>query len=264
MAVLRKIKKVKPTKRYLITKQRTLKKHWRSLPREEKTELKRLVKILATIFFTLVVIYYLGINVLTKAGWFWGIFRGKSGEFFQKDTVAPPPPYLTPLPLYTNKDQVKIEGFAEAGAEITLFINGTENAKTVAEKGGQFSFPSVSLKEGENEISALAKDGAGNESLKSSVLKIILDKKPPELSVNKPEEGQVFTGENNRIEVAGKTEPGATVKINNHQASVLADGSFDFTFIANSEGEIKITVVATDRAGNETKAQIAVTYSSTP
>lgn len=258
MAVL---KKVKPTKRYLITKQRTLKRRWRGLPKEEKTELRRLVKILTITFLTLAVLYYIGINVLTNVGGFWAVLRGKSGEFSQKDTIAPPPPYLSPIPLYTKNEKIEIEGYAEAGAEVTLLVNGSEVGKTVAEKGGQFSFSSVALKEGENKIAAIATDGAGNESLKSSILKVILDKQPPKLTVTKPKEGQKFSGEDDKkITIAGKTEPGATVKINNNQATLLDDGSFNFTFIANNEGEIKLTIAVIDQAGNETKKEITVSY----
>jgi len=262
MAVLKKAKReVKPTKRYLITKQRTLKKRWRGLPKEEKTEFKRLVKILAVFFLALVVLYYVGINLLASVGGFWASLRGRGGEFSQQDKLAPPPPSLSPVPLYTKEEGIKIEGYAEAGAEVTLFVNRKEAGKTVAEKGGQFSFSSVTLREGENKITAIAKDGAGNESLKSATLKVILDKEPPELTVNKPKEGQQFSGEKNKIKIVGKTERGATVKVNKHQATVLADGSFSLTLIASNEGEIKLTVVATDRAGNETTREIAVIYS---
>lgn len=262
MAVRKKTKRVKPTKRYLITKRRALKKRWRGLPKEEKTELKQLVKILATIFVTLGVLYYIGINLLTNIGGFWAVLKGRSGEFFQKDTIAPPPPFLSPLPLYVNKEKVNIEGYAVAGTEVTLLINGNEAGKTVAEKGGQFSFPAVTLKEGENKITAIAKDGAGNESLESSALKIILDKEPPKLTVNKPKEGQKFSGKNNKIEVAGKTEPRATVKVNNSQATVFGDGTFSHAFTATADGEINLLIVATDRAGNETKRGITVVYAA--
>ena len=263
MVVLKKARrKVKPTKRYLITKQRTLKKRWRGLPKEEKTELRRLVKILTITFLTLAVLYYVLINVLTNVGGFWAVLRGKSGELFKQDTVAPSPPNLSPIPLYTKDAEIKIEGYAEAGTEVVLHVNENEAGETVAEKGGQFTFSSVTLKNGENKISAIAKDGAGNESLKSSILKVILDKEPPELAITKPKAGQQFSGDNNKITVVGKTEPGATVKINNNQANVLGDGSFSFTFIASNEGEIKSTITATDRAGNETAKEITVTYSA--
>lgn len=255
-------RKVKPTKRYLITKQRALKRRWRSLPKEEKTELRRLVKILGALFLTLVVLYYVGINLLTNIGGFWAVLRGRSGEFFQKDTIAPPPPYLTPLPLYTKEEKVKVEGYAEAGAEVILFVNDGEVGKTVAEKGGQFTFSLITLSDGENKITAIAKDGAGNESLTSSALKVILDKKPPELAVSEPKGGQQFSGENNKIKISGKTEPGVIVKVNDLQATVLADGVFNLTIIAANEGEIKLLIIATDRAGNETKEEITVTYST--
>ncbi len=253
-------KRAKPTKKYLITKQRALKKRWRGLPKEEKSEFRRLVKILAAIFFALAILYYIGINLLTNIGSFWTSFRGRGGDLFYKDTLAPPPPSLSPLSLYTNKETVKIKGYAEAGAEVILFVNKIQKGTTVAEKGGNFSFPSVNLKEGENQITAVAKDAAGNESLTSSVLKIIFDQEPPELIIKSPKEGQNFSGENNKVRVRGKTEPGATVKVNKHQATVLGDGTFSFTFIAEDEGQITLTITAVDRAGNKTTEELTVNY----
>jgi hypothetical protein len=257
-----KLKKAKPTKRYLITKHRDLKKHWRGMPKDEKSEFKRLLLILAIIFVTLAVLYYVGVNLLTNIGGFWSTLRGEGGELFKTDAVAPPPPYLSPLPLYTNSDTTTVEGYAEAGAEVTLFVNGGEVGKTIAEKGGQFSFASIGLNEGENTITATAKDGSGNESLESSTLNIVLDKTPPELIVQQPSEGQSFSGEDNRITVSGSTESGAVVKVNDSQISVLADGSFSTNIVASTEGNIKIVVVATDRAGNESKVELTVSYSA--
>jgi len=261
-AKLLKLKKVRPTKRYLVTQQRALKRRWRGVPEEEKSELKRLIVILAAILLTLAALYYVGINLLTNIGGFWATLRGQGNELFHADTIAPPPPYLSPLPLYSNNEVITIGGYAEAGAEVTLFVNEAEVGKTIAEKGGQFTFSAVTLNIGENTITATAKDGAGNESTRSSILRTIIDKEPPELVINQPSDGQQFSGEDNKITIAGTTESGATVKINGSQASVLADGSFNFTVIANQEGTITLTITATDRAGNETKTEIHVDYSA--
>ncbi|MDP1710634.1 MAG: Ig-like domain-containing protein, partial [candidate division WWE3 bacterium] len=59
----------------------------------------------------------------------------------------------------------------------------------------------------------------------------------------------------------GKTESGATVRVNEIQAAILADGTFKATLTASTAGEINITIVATDKAGNEKKVELKVTYS---
>src|SRR3989304_5147426 len=101
---------------------------------------------------------------------------------------------------------------------------------------------------------------ASNISQKSAELIVTLDKKPPTLTITKPKDGQAFSGTDTQIHVEGKTEAGTTVKVNEIQATVLADGIFKSTLVAK-EGDNKITVVATDKAGNEKKVELSITYS---
>lgn len=69
---------------------------------------------------------------------------------------------------------------------------------------------------------------------------------PPELSLQTPVEGQLV--ENREIIVSGKTDPEATVKVNNQ--TVLVDDKGDFTIeLEISEKTSEIEVVATARSG---------------
>lgn len=249
------------SKRYLIGKQRTLQKGWKSISKEEKNELARLFQILAAIAVTIFLIYYAGISGLAQLAGFWSIFTGKSGGT-QSDTIASPPPTFAPVPPYTRSAKADLSGYAEPASEITLLINDVEFEKTITEAGGTFFFSNVALSEGRNIITATAKDRAGNTSSKSAELIVTLDRKPPELVVSKPSSGQKFVGEQKQIEVEGTSELGVTVKVNDIQATMLADGSFKATLLAGGPGEIKITVVATDKAGNENKVELSVTYSA--
>ncbi len=206
-------------------------------------------------------LYYVGINGLTYIGNFWTLLTGNREET-QGDTTAPPPPTFSPLPSYTKVTKISISGFAEPASEVNLLIDGEETAKSIAEVGGTFNFADITLPtEGKNTITATSTDRAGNTSQKSAELIITLDKKPPEVTVSSPKDGQKFTGEDKQIRIEGKTEPGATVRVNEIQAPVLADGSFRTTITAAAPGEIKITVVVIDKAGNEKKVELAVTYS---
>ena len=209
-------------------------------------------------------LYFLGIRGLTYIGGFWNVFTGEK-DTTSGDTDAPFTPTFAPRPSYTKTEKISVSGFAEPASKVTLFINGVENGSTVAEALGPFKFSDVTLtKEGKNTITATATDGNNNVSQKSAELIITLDRKPPKLEVTSPEDGQTFSGEDKQIRVKGKTESGATVKVNELQAAVLADGTFKATLTASAAGEIKITVVATDKAGNEEKVELTVTYSPSP
>lgn len=253
---------MKKSRRYTVSRKRTLQKSWKSLSKEDKGDLTKFVQILGVILVIILLLYYIMVSGLTHIGDFWSIFTGKQDDT-QGDTTIPPPPTFTPISPYTNSKEININGYAEPAAEVILLVNSKEVAKTVTEAGGTFSFSSINLpKEGKNTITATATDRAGNKSQNSAKLIVTLDSKPPKLEISKPKNGQTFSGDENQIKVEGKTEPGVTVKVNNSQATVLADGIFKSTLTANEPGQIKITIVATDKAGNEEKTELTVTYES--
>lgn len=73
---------------------------------------------------------------------------------------------------------------------------------------------------------------------------------PPALEVIKPSENFVVIS--NKIDVSGKTDSDATVKINNQLVLVDDDGTFDGE-IEVFEGTKEITIIATSRSGKQTK-----------
>ncbi len=239
-----------------------LRQSWKTLSGGDRNDLVRFLKVAGIIVVLLVLVYYVGINGLTYIGNFWTLFTGDRGTT-QGDTTAPSPPTFSPLPSYTKVETIGITGFAEPASEITLFVNDNEAGKTITEAGGTFGFASATLPvEGRNTVTATATDRAGNVSQKSVELIITLDKQPPEVELSSPQDGQNFSGESKQIKVEGKTEPGATVKVNETQATVLADGTFKTALTAVTPGEIKISIIVTDKAGNEKKVELKVTYST--
>lgn len=248
--------------KYLIKrKQIKLSQSWKTLSKDERSDLTTFLKIIGILVAVTGLLYYVGINGLTYIGDFWALLTGDRGGT-QGDTIAPSPPTFSPLSSYTKVAKISVSGFAEPASEVKLLVNEEEVAKTVVEAGGTFSFADVNLPiEGKNTITATATDGAGNVSQKSAELIITLDKKTPEIAVSSPTDGQKFSGEDKQIRVEGKTEAGATVRVNEIQAPVLADGSFRTTITATVAGEIKITITASDKAGNEKKVELTVSYS---
>ncbi|KKW05377.1 MAG: hypothetical protein UY40_C0022G0017 [candidate division CPR1 bacterium GW2011_GWC1_49_13] len=248
-------------KKYNVVRKRNLQKSWRSLSRQDRNEFLSFLKVLGAIVAIVATVYYVGINGLTHIGGFWAIFTGEKGTV-AGDTQAPPPPTFSPLNPYTKQKTLTISGYAEPSAEVKIMINGSDAGTAIAEAGGTFSFKDASLKEGKNVITATAKDLAGNESQKSAELIVTLDTKTPKLAISSPKNGQKITGEKNQVNVLGKTDPGVTVRVNSIQARVLGDGSFSTTLTNLPSGETKITIIATDKAGNQEKIELTVTYSA--
>jgi hypothetical protein len=74
-----------------------------------------------------------------------------------------------------------------------------------------------------------------------------VDATPPELELTSPD-GAVVAGET--VTVAGATEPGATVRVQDEEATAGEDGAFSFELASAPEGELQL--VAIDEAGNST------------
>lgn len=74
----------------------------------------------------------------------------------------------------------------------------------------------------------------------------------PPLKIESPREGEVF--ENLNVSISGKTDPNATIFVDERQIPVEADGSFNanMTFFP---GENTLTIRATNRFGKESEAK---------
>ena len=94
------------------------------------------------------------------------------------------------------------------------------------------------------------------DTISSTKSTVVFSKTPPPLAVSSPKNGDTVDGSN--LTVAGKSAPGATVLVNDRNVIVGEDGSFSDTSTVQA-GALPITVVARDRAGNETKTQLSVT-----
>ena len=249
-------------RRYKINKKRNLQKSWRSISRQDKSDLTRLLSILGAIVVVSAFAYYIGINGLTHIGGFWAAFTGERGEV-SGDTNPPPPPIFEPVSPYTKSPSITLKGFAEPGAEVTIFVNDAESGKSSAEAGGTFTMAGIALKEGKNVITAVAADPSGNQSQKSAELGVTLDTKKPELTISSPKPEAKVSSKDAQIKVTGKAETGATVRVNSIQAQIQADGTFKAVLTNIQPGPVTITITATDKAGNEEKVELKVTFEKT-
>ena len=229
---------------------------------KNKTEERKIAKrTFFYIFLTLasiLVIFFFGIPVLIKfASFLTDINKsGKSVEI--SDTIPPPPPRIINLPEATNSKSLEIKGTSEPGATVTFNVDSEEKEIVVGNEG-EFMI-SIQLKDGENPIYAYTTDQSGNESQKTETYVIIFDKQNPEINVNKPQDGEIFSGSKQRqITIEGTTEIQSSLKINDRFVLVEDDGSFTFLTTLIS-GENNFNFKAEDKAGNSSEKSLKVTY----
>jgi hypothetical protein len=204
---------------------------------------------------------FLGIPAMIRLAIFLGDIRSSSQPVEPEDVLPPAPVSFQSPPEATNSAQFSLEGFAEQGATVEIFINDYSVKKVVAESGGTFQATGLNLKEGRNVIFATATDKTGNTSQASRKVTVIFDQKPPELEISSPEEGSEFSGDNEkRVSVKGKAEEGSTIMVNDKVVIVDFEGNFEYP-LTLSEGENTIKILVTDKAGNQTGKEIKVKYS---
>jgi hypothetical protein len=229
---------------------------------KNKTEERKIAK--RTFFYifltvaSILAIFFFGIPVLIKFASFLTDIN-KSGKSVEvSDTIPPPPPRLINLPEATNSKSVDIKGTSEPGATVTLNVNNDKQEVVVGNEG-EFMI-NIQLKDGENSIYAYSTDQSGNESQKTETHKIVFDKQNPEIAINKPKEGETFSGSKQRqITIEGTTEIQASLKINDRFVLVEDDGNFTF-LTALTSGENNFNIKAEDKAGNTSEKSLKVIY----
>lgn len=150
--------------------------------------------------------------------------------------------------------QGRVPSFAiTAGQRLQVKVNDGPAISAPIDANGHFAAPII-LKDGPNAVVVALL--AGGEVAATTTRTIVLDRLPPSLSLAKPKSGDAIDG--SAVSVEGKAEPYAVVTVNDRMVFVGTDGSFSESFSAPA-GPLAITVVARDRAGNETRSVATVT-----
>jgi hypothetical protein len=170
------------------------------------------------------------------------------------DSVAPVIALTSPRDGETlNSTSFVVQGTVDVGS--TIQVNG-QNA-TVDETGA-FVAP-VTIQGTSATVVVDATDVAGNTSHRT--VSVSVDKTPPTLTVSQPVNFQKI--QHLPLIVQGKTEAGSSITVQGIAATVLADGSFEFSIASVTDGPLTISVIARDAAGNATTRTIAVSILST-
>ncbi len=224
---------------------------------EKKNKRGAFIYIILTIIIIIGLVAF-GIPAIIKLAAFLGEINKSAVPVEVGDETPPAPPQLFNVPEYTNRKTLELRGASEEGATVVISHNGIQE-EIVADSLGDFTI-TLSLKDGSNEITAMAKDTNGNESQKTVIYEVVYDNTPPELSFLTPEDGAQFYGSKQQdIVIEGTTEIGANLTINDRFVSVDEDGKFKYTATLN-EGDNNFEAKSTDKAGNTTTDGITVHY----
>jgi len=162
------------------------------------------------------------------------------------------------LPDFTRDPALKLTGrvpafVLAAGRTVEVSLNGKVAATLTPDAGGSYAV-TLTLVEGPNPIALRLL--SGTDVVASSTYTVVLDRVPPALAVAKPAAGDAVDGPN--VAVVGKAEAGATIIVNDRVIVPAQDGSFSESYPA-TPGAFTITVLARDRAGNETTVRTPIT-----
>jgi flagellar hook assembly protein FlgD len=185
-----------------------------------------------------------------------GIARQSEHSIPVEVDTAPPRLQLANFPddLTTRETNFTIEGTTDPN--ITLLVSGDPRPIPV-DTNGVFRVNRM-LNEGINPLDIRAVDGAGNESLVSRV--VTVRTQPPTLTITEPIETNSFVS-NSLIAVRGTVPPDVSVTVNGREAVVDERGSFALDIVLD-EGENRVTIVARDEVGNESRNERLITLRS--
>lgn len=229
------------------------------MQQHEEVVKKRLYKtLLATLIVVGVIVIGLSFFAPTIGSVF-GLISKISKPTEKEDTSAPAPPYFFNSPRATNKSAISFTGFSEPGSKVLLYVNGPEVGSGISDSTGTFTLDGGTLIEGKNTVYAKAEDGYKNQSDKSQVLEIVYDTKKPKITVLEPKDGSTVRNLNQRVLIKGNLDEKCEVRVNDKLAISRPDNSFEL-LLGVTESGVKITIEATDEAGNKSEEAITVKY----
>lgn len=189
----------------------------------------------------------------------WSQTDEEDGNFMIRAIVRYPvnaPVITSPLAgSFANQSAITVTGTSPANEAAVKLYNGTEPAGEGTVTNGQFSLEAA-LHPGVNELSAeIVVDGKTTD--RSLPVTVTLDSAAPELDVASPLDGFRTNSEVLNVTGSALDEFLSKLTVNGQEVPVEGGGSFAYRLLINA-GENRITVTATDEAGNETTVTRAV------
>jgi len=226
---------------------------------EEKKQKKRLVLAIVGSIALVVFLLIFGFKLLIGFSLLVEKLHGSAQPTQNPTQTIILPPSLDPLPAATNSSSLVVSGSGQSGLTAVLYINDSETKDISITQSGTFVAQITNLKDGTNTISAKLMDTKGNISDLSNVVTVEIKQKQPTLTITSPSDNTSILGDNNNVTISGSTDDNTTVTVNGHVIVINSDNSFSYQYPL-STGQTKLTIVATDDAGNTTTVERNVTY----
>lgn len=234
---------------------------------KEQSRLKKHLKnqayrnILLAVFGIILVIVLLilfGSNILVSFSLLVGKLSGtEDTTVMTQNDIYVAPPTLNPTETATSSAAIVVTGFGQKNQRIDLYRNDKRISKTTVKMNNTFRFVRVTLLEGENIFRAKAVNENNQQSEYSNAIKITFSNEPPELTVDTPQEGEVFKKSGGAIKVSGKTDASAKVTVNDFRAIVDTEGNYSYLYTLK-DGDNELKIVATDTANNKVEKTLRI------
>ncbi|MEK7571927.1 MAG: hypothetical protein AAB553_06670 [Patescibacteria group bacterium] len=227
---------------------------------KEKSARKNVLFVFGGILLLALFLFFFGVPLLVGFSTTLGLIQNDTSQpNTQEETVFIAPPLLDIPFESTRSAEITLQGSAPGDElSVDLYNNGNLIDSTAVKKDGSFVFQKVLLEKGGNIIKAKTTNEKDQESKFSESFVITYRDSAPEVEISSPSDGATFKKETSPLTVTGKTDSGENnVTINDFRAIVDADGAFSYRLPLH-DGENKITVIATDDAGNEGKKEITI------
>jgi hypothetical protein len=162
----------------------------------------------------------------------------------------------------TGDNDLVITGSAEAGSKVQVFDGALLLGTVTTDGGGKWTLPSTgTLADGKHTFTAIATDAAGNGSVSSAPLPVVIDTAnplPPTITMFMVDTGTLGDGltADNDLMIHGTAEPGSMVRILDGAVTVgmvVADGAGQWILASTgilADGPHVFTATATDAAAN--------------
>ncbi len=183
--------------------------------------------------------------------------KKQTGELSKNSSLAPP---VLNIPFEAiNTPEINIKGYSAPNSKVAIYLDDNKVDTIDVSSDGTFEFINVSLMIGTNNIYGKSIDENNLESLPSKTFKITFDNEKPNLTLKEPEDNKNIQGGDKKIKIAGNTESGAHVFINDNQIIVDGDGNFSTDQPLN-DGDNNFNIKAVDEASNTTESSRKVTF----
>lgn len=235
-----------------------MKKFSRLAFKEEKRNTRQALVFGILSFLLILGLIFFGPSILVKMAVVFDNLRSSPSLPDTQETLPPPSPLIIVPYEATNSATLNISGFAQANDEVEIFLNNALVKRISIEQSGSFEVEGLLLNEGQNELYAVATDKTTNKRAESERAVVWYDFSPPLLEIMRPKDKTIFEVE--AIEIVGKTEPEASLFINEHLAIIDKEGNFTYR-LSLSLGENSAIIKALDKAGNQSEQKLSLSFS---